>query len=63
MISPQNMHGSEIIWNEQFIFRNVSVYTYAHVMTINEKKKAVYLKENGKEYARRLLGRKEKGEM
>lgn len=38
MISPQNMHGSEIIWTEQFIFRNVSAYTYAYVMTINEKK-------------------------
>lgn len=32
------MHGSEIIWIEQFLFRNVSVYTYAHVMTINEQK-------------------------
>ena len=54
MISPQNMHGSKIRWTEQFLFRNISVYTYAHVMTINEKKKAMDLKENRKEYTRRL---------
>lgn len=35
---------------EQFAFRNTYVYTYMHVMTINEKQEDIDLKKSKEEY-------------
>lgn len=50
VVSPKNIHMSNIILTEQIIFRNMCVqaYTYTHVTII--KKGAMSLKENKKEY-------------
>jgi hypothetical protein len=37
MVSPENIHTSDIIQTEQVIFRNIYVYTYRCVTTITEK--------------------------
>ena len=37
MVNPENIHTSNIIQTEQVIFRNIYVYTYMCVMTINTK--------------------------
>ena len=55
MVSPENIHTSNIIQTEQVIFRNIYVYTctyiyteayhaYMHAITINEKEGHEFLK-------------------
>lgn len=58
MVSPENIHTSNIIWAEQVIFRDICVYT----TTLSEKE-AKILKKNMEGYKETSGGRKGKGEM
>lgn len=56
MISPENIHVSNIIWNQQALFRTISVYTnrYIHAIIV---KMDMHLKEGKEEYMRRFGGK------
>ena len=63
MISPENIHTSNITQIEQVILRNIFVYmyTYMHVTTI--LKNAMNLKGSKEMCMKWFRDRKEKGEM
>lgn len=63
MVSYENIHASNIIWTQQFIFRNMYVYTSTYMPTIIISiKEAVNLNESWEGYMGGFGGKKGKGE-
>lgn len=64
IIKPENKHTSNIVWTQEVIFRNIYVYTCAHM-------KEIAVSENGGHKVERELeesmggfeGKKQKGEI
>ena len=54
MVSPENIHTSNIIQTEHIIFRNIFVYTYSymHITTISEKRGHEFEREQGRVYGK-----------
>ena len=50
MVSPENIHTRNIIQTEQFIFRNMYVYTYMRIIATNEKRDHKLERENAGVY-------------
>lgn len=51
MLSPENVHTSPFIHIEEVILRNIYVYTYRHVIIINNKRLKI-VREKGEVYGR-----------
>lgn len=56
------MNISEIMWTQQIVFRNISVYRNIHACTNNEKK-AMTLKKSWEGYMGEFGGMRGQGEM